>query len=239
MEVLWYMEEEIQLSELLELLWKRKLIILIAVVLCTAASLAYSIFMVTPIYQSDTTLMVNGKKGFDAGDIAASFDLGTISANQKLVVTYGEIVRSRIVLEQVIAQLELEDTYEDMLTKVVSKPVGTTEILKISVTDVDPVKAALIANTISDVFVKEVIRILKVDNVEMIDKAIPIDEPINVKTLMNIAIAIVLGGMIGVFIIFALEALDNTIKTPEDVEKYIGLPLLGMIPEFEQTKQTS
>lgn len=233
------MEEEIQLSELLELLWKRKLIILIAVIVCTAASLVYSVFMVTPIYQSDTTLMVNGKKGFDAGDIAASFDLGTISANQKLVVTYGEIVKSRIVLEQVIAQLELEETYEEMLAKVVSKPVGTTEILKISVTDMDPVKAALIANTISDVFVKEVIRILKVDNVEMIDKAIPIDEPINVKTMMNIAIAIVLGGMIGVFIIFALEALDNTIKTPEDVEKYIGLPLLGMIPEFEQTKQTS
>lgn len=233
------MEEEIQLSELVELLWKRKLIIMIAVILCTVASVAYSIFMVTPIYQSDTTLMVNGKKGFDAGDIAASFDLGTISANQKLVVTYGEIVKSRIVLEQVIAQLELEETYEQMLAKVVSKPVGTTEILKISVTDEDPVKAALIANTISDVFVKEVIRILKVDNVEMIDKAIPIDKPINVKTLMNIAIAIVLGGMIGVFIIFALEAMDNTIKTPEDVEKYIGLPLLGMIPEFEQTKQIS
>ncbi len=233
------MEEEIQLSELIELLWKRKLIILIAVILCTVASVVYSIFLVTPIYQSDTTLMVNGKKGFDTGDIAASFDLGTISANQKLVITYGEIVKSRIVQEQVIAQLGLEENYDEMLEKVVSKPVGTTEILKISVTDQDPVKAALIANTISDVFIKEVIRILKVDNVELIDKAIPLDESINVKTKMNVAVAIVLGLMAGVFIIFAMEALDNTIKSPEDVEKYIGLPLLGMIPQFDQTKQTS
>jgi capsular polysaccharide biosynthesis protein len=109
--------------------------------------------------------------------------------------------------------------------------------LKISVKDTDPVEAAEIANTISDVFIKEVMRILKVDNVEIIDEAIPLNNPINVKLMLNAAIAFILGIMAGVFIIFILEMLDRTIKTAEDVEKHLGLPVIGSIVEFSSVKE--
>jgi capsular polysaccharide biosynthesis protein len=191
-------------------------------------------FLVTPNYKSDTTLMVNSSKGISAGDIAASFDLGSLNLSQKLVVTYGEIVKSRIVLEQVINRLELDMSYEGLLRKTTAQQVGSTEILRISVTDTDPDRAALIANTIADVFVKEVMRILKVNNVETIDTAIAMPNPVNVRLSLNIAISLILGLMIGVFAAFMLEYLDNTIKTPEDVEKYLGIPVLGSIPDVDQ-----
>lgn len=222
-------EETIELRELLEILLKRKLLILIITLTCTVAGGVYSVFLITPMYKSETTLMVNGAKSMT--DIASSLDIGSINLSQKLVVTYGEIVKSRIVLEQTIKHLKLDMTYEELFKKITAQQVGGTEILKISVEDEDPVEAAKIANKISGVFVKEVMRILKVNNVETIDKAIPMPKPINIKITLNVAISMILGLMLGVFIAFMMEYLDNTIKTENDIEKYLELPVLGLIPD--------
>jgi len=226
------MEETIELHELLSILLKRKWLIAIAVILCLIIGTVYSVFFITPMYQSDTTLMVNGSKGASVADIASSFDLGSINLSQKIVVTYGEIVKSRIVLEQVIERLDLDMTYTQLLNQITAQQVGSTEILKISVKNTDFESAAVIANTISDVFIKEVMRILKVNNVELIDVAIPMPSPINVKTVLNIAISLILGLMLGVFVAFALEYLDHTIKTEQDVEKQLGLSVIGFIPDY-------
>ena len=224
-------EETIELRELLEILLKRKLLIILMTVLCTVAGGVYSVFLITPMYNAETTMMVNGAKNMT--DIASSLDIGSINLSQKLVVTYGEIVKSRIVLEQTIDSLKLDMTYEQLLRKTTAQQVGGTEILKIAVQDEDPAQAAIIANKISDVFVKEVMRILKVNNVETIDKAIPIEKPVNVKTALNIAIAMILGLMLGVFTAFVLEYMDNTIKTENDVQKHLDLPVLGLIPDHD------
>lgn len=224
-------EETIELRELLEILLKRKLLIIIMTVLCTVAGGVYSVFLITPMYNAETTMMVNGAKNMT--DIASSLDIGSINLSQKLVVTYGEIVKSRIVLEQTIDSLKLDMTYEQLLGKTTAQQVGGTEILKIAVQDEDPAQAAVIANKISDVFVKEVMRILKVNNVETIDKAIPIEKPVNVKTALNTAIAMILGLMMGVFTAFVLEYMDNTIKTENDVQKHLDLPVLGLIPDHD------
>lgn len=224
-------EETIELRELLEILLKRKLLIIIMTVLCTVAGGVYSVFLITPMYNAETTMMVNGAKNMT--DIASSLDIGSINLSQKLVVTYGEIVKSRIVLEQTIDSLKLDMTYGQLLRKTTAQQVGGTEILKIAVQDENPEQAAVIANKISDVFVKEVMRILKVNNVETIDKAIPIEKPVNVKTALNIAIAMILGLMLGVFTAFVLEYMDNTIKTENDVQKHLDLPVLGLIPDHD------
>ncbi|MDW7660359.1 MAG: Wzz/FepE/Etk N-terminal domain-containing protein [Bacillota bacterium] len=228
------MEETIELRELFEIILKRKWLIIVITIIALIIGSVYSIYMVTPMYKSDTTLMVNGSKGLSASDIAASFDLGSINLSQKLVVTYGEIVKSRIVMEQVIERLELNLSYAELMRKTTSQQVGSTEILRISVEDQNPEQAALIANTISDVFVKEVMRILKVNNVETIDVAIPSENPFNIKTTLNIAIATVLGVMLSVFLSFLMEYMDQTIKTEKDVEKHLGLPVVGVIPDFAQ-----
>lgn len=230
-------EESIELRELFEILIKRKWMIAIAVILCLIVGSVYSLFFVTPMYQSETTLMVNGSKGASVADIASSFDLGSINLSQKIVVTYGEIVKSRIVLEQVIERLDLNMTYTQLLERITSQQVGSTEILKISVRSTNPENAAVIANTIADVFVKEVMRILKVNNVETIDVAIPMSNPINIKTTLNIAISMILGLMLGFFLAFALEYLDQTIKTEQDVEKHLGLSVIGFIPVYSDVQK--
>ena len=228
------MEETIELKELISIFLKRKIIIGIIAILFTLLSIVYTVFILTPVYKSDTTLMVNNAKGLSAGDIASSFSLGDINLNQKLVITYGEIVKSRIVLAQVIDRLDLEMSYGQLLSNIQSSPVGSTEILRISVESLDPNQAAIIANEIADVFVKEVMRILKVNNVETIDKAIPNENPINYRLVLNVMIAFVLGIMLGVFLAFLLEYLDQTVKTEADVEKHLGVNAVGSIADFSR-----
>ena len=228
------MEETIELRELFAIVMKRKWLIALCIVLCMSVGVFYSYYMVTPMYRSYTTLMVNGAKGLSSADFAETLNIGSINLSQKLVVTYGEIIKSRLVMEQVIDKLELEMGYGTLLSMTSAQQVGATEILRIVVQDVNPERAALIANTISEVFIKEVMRILKVNNVETIDAAIPMNYAVNIKTQMNIAIAMVLGAMVGVFIAFVLEYLDRSIKTENDVEKYLDLPVMGVIPDFRK-----
>ena len=112
--------------------------------------------------------------------------------------------------------------------------VKDTEIIQIKVQDHDPETAANLANTIASAFSKQVIRIMNVENVQVLDEAIPQLSPVKPKKAMNIAISLVLGAMLGVLAAFILEFLDTSIKTPEDVEKYLGLPVIGTIPYLKE-----
>ena len=110
--------------------------------------------------------------------------------------------------------------------------VGETEILKITVKDEDPALAALIANTESDVFQQEINDMMEVENVSTIDVAKVPESPVSPNKLMNIAIATVLGMMVSVGLVFVIEFLDRTYKTPNDIERHLGLPLIGAIPDM-------
>ena len=90
-------------------------------------------------------------------------------------------------------------------------------------------KARDIANEIPKVFKKEAKRITKANDIQVIDKAILPQSPIKPNKMMNITIAAALGAMIGLFVVFLIEYLDNKLKTPQDVEEYLELPLLGVV----------
>ena len=122
-------------------------------------------------------------------------------------------------------------SYGELAGKVSVAPLKDTQIISVTVQDTNARRATDIANTIPKVFSKEAKRITKANSVEVIDQAMQPTAPIKPNKVMNIAIAGVLGVMIGLFVIFLLEYLDNKIKTPQDIEKHLGLPLLGVIPD--------
>lgn len=220
------MEETIDLREYFAIIKKRFWIIAIITVIAMVVSGVISFFMLSPVYESKSTLIVNTEKNEDTQMITGD----QFSVSQKLAVTYGEIIKSRAVLESVISNLKLDSEYEDLVEKITVSPVKDTQIISISVQDTNPKKARDIANEIPKVFEKEVKRITKANDIQVIDKAILPENPIKPNKMMNVAIAAVLGMMIGLFVVFVLEYLDNKIKTPQDVEKHLDLPILGVIP---------
>ena len=106
-----------------------------------------------------------------------------------------------------------------------------SQVVKVTVQDPNPQMAADIANTIAEVFQKEIVNFMNIDNINILAKAELGENPSPVKPqpLLNIAIALVVGLMAGVGLAFLLEYLDNTIKDEQDIEKELGLPVLGVI----------
>ena len=220
-------EEVIDLREYLSIIKKKWFIMAILCVVCVAASTVYSFFIAKPVYQAETTLIVKTEKTEGTNTVTSD----QIKTTQQLAVTYGEIIKSRKVLDDVIKNLDLDESYGQLSGKISVSTVSDTQIIKVSVQDTNKSNAAKIANEIPKVFAKEAIRIADGNGVEVIDKAQTPVNPVSPNKKMNILIAGVLGVMIGLFIIFIIEFLNTKIKTPQDIEKELGLPLLGVIPE--------
>lgn len=219
--------EEISLREYFFILRKRLGLILILTIVAVATSGIVSYFVLEPEYQTFTTLMVGKPKDYQS---ESKLEYNELLLNQKLVSTYGELVKSRVVVDQVIKNLNLDMSFKIFTEKVNVNLVKDTEIIKIQVMDADPKLAAEIANETAEVFMDSVKTIMKVENVQVIDKAQPPENPVKPRPKLNMAIAGILGIMAGVFLAFLLEYMDNTLKTPEDIEKHLGLPVLGAIP---------
>ena len=220
------MEETIDLREYFAIIKKRSWIIALITTIAVIVSAVISFFILKPVYQANSTLIVNTEKNEETQMITGD----QFNVTQKLAVTYGEIITSRSVINPVIKNLSLEETYDELVKKITVSPVKDTQIINISVQDINPKKARDIANEIPEVFTKEAKRITKANSVEVIDKAITPIEPVKPNKKMNVAIAAVLGIMIGLFVVFLIEYLDNKIRRPQDIEKQLGLPLLGVIP---------
>lgn len=221
--------EEIELRELFFIVWKKKWLIVLITLVSIIASAVISFFVLPSEYETYTTLMVGKSKEYSG--MNQSIEYNDVLLNQKLVSTYGEIAKSRAVGLKVIEDLDLDMSYGSFIEKLSVSLVNETEIIKISVTHDDPKEAAVIANKTAEVFMSQVKEIMNIDNVQVIDRALVPDGAVSPRPMLNIAIAAVLGIMISVFIIFILEYLDNTIKTPNDVERHLDLPVIGMIPK--------
>ena len=220
-------EYEIDLKEIFHMLQKKWVLITGITVSALIISAIVSFFILTPIYEASTTMIVNYKQNQES--VMTYNDLQT---SQKLVATYTEIVKSERILDEVINKLNLELSPKELINKITVTQVGQTEILKLNVKDEDPELATLIANTISKVFQEGIGQMMEVENVSTIDVAKVPGSPVSPNKLMNIAIATVLGMMVSVGLVFVIEFLDRTYKTPNDIERHLGLPLIGAIPDM-------
>lgn len=223
------MEETIDLREYFFILKKKMWIIVLSAVICGVISGLVSFYVLKPVYEANTTLIVNKEVENETTQMTTSDDLNFV---QKLALTYGEIIKSRSVITSTIDKLNLDMTYEDLSEAVSITNVENTQIIKISVQNENPRVAATICNTIPEIFSTEVQRVVKASGTEVIDKAAVPEEPIKPNKTMNILIATVLGAMISVFVLFLRETLNTKIKEPKDIEEKLGLPVFGVVPKF-------
>lgn len=221
------MEETIDLREYFGIIKKRSKIIVAITLIAMAVSGIVSFFMLSPVYEANTTLIVNKNESSESQTMTGD----EFNVTQKLAVTYGKIITSRTVLNEVIDELNLDVDYSELSEKINVSAVSDTQIISITVQDTNPQKAMDIANAIPKIFTEEAKRITKANGVEVIDTAVLPQSPVKPNKVMNVAIATVLGLMMGLFVVFLLEYMDTKIKKPEDIEKHLGLPILGVVPK--------
>lgn len=216
--------EEIDLKELFEFIKnKLGLLIIITVGVCLLGCV-YGLFLQKPMYKSYTTIILSGSD--------SQITQSELSLSKSLVDTYAEIVKSRRVLEQVIEELNLDTTYEKLSNKISVTSVNNTEIIKITVADTDPTEAKNIANVTANYFTKEVVDLYKVNNVNVLDEANTTNTPYNINVAKQIIIYLFIGLVISAGVLFIIFYFDRTIKSAEQVEQKIKLPILGSVEEF-------
>ena len=221
--------EEIDLKELFNIFWSKKIIILIVLAVFTAVGFIYETSFKTPKYTSSTTLvlaMSTSEK--DKGENAITTT--DITLNSKLVSTYSEMVKSKDVIRTVISNLKIDEDEEELRKNVAVTSVEDTELIKIEVTHKNPRYAAKIANELAKVFSDKVNEIYKINNVYILDEAEIEDEPSNINYVKDILIFVLAGLVISVGYVFIANMLDTTVKTTEDIEKACNVPVLATIP---------
>lgn len=216
--------EEIDISQLLGYFKTKIIYIIFAMSLAFCVSSIYVNRFRVPEYTSSTTILLN--KANETGTINTS----DLNVDRTLVPTYGEIIKSKRVLREVINNLTLDLDYRDLYGNVSVGEVTDTSIIKISVTNTDSVLAADIANEIASVFSQEIVEIYKIENISIIDEAEASDVATSASTIKIVGVATIAGAVIAIGIIFAIFYFDTTIKNEEDIERATGLPVIGTVP---------
>ena len=223
---------EIDVFQLLNTLWKRKLIIALVAIVTGAIAFAYSSFIIKPEYTSTTRIyVVNRNQGDKPG--LTNQDL---QAGSYLVKDYREIILSQDVLEKVVTDLKLNMSTKGLASKIqVTVPVDT-RIVSISVKDKQPEEASRIANSLREVAAQKIINVTRVSDVTTLEEARPATSPSSPNIRRNTLIAFLGGLGVVVVVVLLVELLDVRVKRPEDIEDVMQIPLLGVIPNLDKLK---
>ena len=221
------MEESISLKELFLTFKKRMWLIASITIVAVLITGLVSYFVLTPIYSASTQILVNQSKSEES--LYQNYEVQT---SLQLINTYSVILKSPRILNEVIGELNLSMSADELNEEITVESESDSQVVNITVEDKSPTMAANIANTTAKVFQKNIANIMNVDNVAILAEATISDNPTPIKPqpILNMLIGLVVGLMVGVGLAFLLEYMDNTIKTEQDIENLFNVPVLGVIP---------
>lgn len=225
----------IDLKGFFTILKRYLLFITLFTLIFTLLSWYISSFLITPIYEASTEILVN--KFEDDQDNA--YNLNDMNTDLKLISTYSVIIKSPRITDLVIAEYGLDLTSEELVDKLSIETVTDSQVMKISVKDTDYIEAARIANAIVAVFQREIVKIMNVDNVQILSSAKPIMnlKPVSPNVTFITVLALFLSFAIAIGLVLIMEFLDDSLKTDEEIEQLTGYPVLGGISKIKFSKK--
>lgn len=207
-----------------------------------AAGLAFGIgvylvlsLLVTPTFESRVTFYVYNNSG--GASQSGSIDKSDLQAAESLATTYSKILESNSVLNAVLSDLNSTLTRKELAQMVDVAVVTNTQLLEVVITSTDANFACKVAESFASVAPAEIVRITKVGGVEVVDHPEVATEQASPRTAFDTAIAVVVGVIIAAVIIILKTLSDTTIYLPEDIEKLVGVAVIGQIPEIEGTEK--
>ena len=218
---------EIDLVELLGVILHNLWIIIVSGVIVAAVALLVSYFIITPKYESVTKIYVISKTNAD------TMTYSDLQAGSTLTKDYKELVKSRPVLEEVLAETGIDVELKDLEEQITVEVPTDTRIVSITVEDKDPYEARIIADSVRIAAAKHIQEVMDTEAVNVVEEAsLPIEKS-SPSILKNTAIGYAVGLFLAIAIVMINYIMDDTIKTPDDVEKFLGVSVLGSIPYSE------
>lgn len=212
--------------------------ILVSLVLVAATlSAIVSVYFIKPQYEASTTLFVYKKNDND------NTYLGGLTLGTQLVKDSTTLIKSDKILNEAISKLGLDKiiTAAQLSNSITANAKIDTRIFVLTVRSLDPVRAADLANAISEVYIDELKNLIGVSSqspntelVNIVDRAVTNNIPVSPNVKLNIMIAALLGAALGLGIIFLLDKLDDTIRSPEVIRLHYGVDVIGFIPFIKE-----
>ena len=220
--------ETIDLLEVLNVVRQHILVILLTTVIAAAAGFGVSKFLLVPKYESSALMIVNTRQ-----DVTANVTSDQINSAAKLVSTYSIIIKSDTVLQQVINNLGLNLTYSELKDRVTVTAVDDTQVMQITVLSDNPEWARQVCEQITLISPDVILESVEAGSVKLISQAAVNPDPVSPNVSRNTAVAALLGLVLSIGVVILREMLDNRIKSEDDVRKYLDMPVIGVIPDYE------
>lgn len=218
-------EQVISISEIIDAVKKRWKIIALTTVLATVVSGIFSFFVISPTYEASTKIFI-GKEGAES----EGYNSSDVSMYQNLIKTYSELIKTKDLVNKAINNSEYDLSVNSVLNGITVNTLTGTQILQISYQSKSPSIAKNMLESITNEFITKAEELVPNGNVKILESVELPKNPVAPNKTMNIAIAFILGMMVGFGIVFLLEYLDNTYKNKEQLEKDLDIPVLGVIP---------
>ena len=219
---------EIDILELLSVVLSKIWIVICSAIVFAAAAYLFCIFLVTPKYESTTKIYVINRQNSE------SLTYSDLQSGTQLTKDYQELVTSRPVLEEVKAELGL-DIENEKFKKAITVSVPTdTRIVSITAEDTDPYMARAIADRVRISAAQHIANVMNTEAVNVVEEANLPTEISSPKIIRDTVIGGVFGAFLAIMIIVIIYIMDDTIKNPDDVEKYLGISVLGSIPVLDE-----
>lgn len=223
---------EIDVFQLVKVIWKRKFLIVLTAIIAGLAAFAYSSFVIKPQYTSTTRIYVVNRNQADKPGLTNQ----DLQAGAYLVKDYREIILSQDVLDKVVKDQSLTIDARTLGKKISVTVPAETRIVTISVRDGNPEEASRIANALREVAAQKIISVTRVSDVTTLEEARPATSPSSPNIRRNTMMATIAGVGFVTVIVLLVELLDDRVKRPEDIEEVMHLSLLGVIPNLEKLK---
>ena len=229
-------EIELDLFQVVNILWQKALIIILAATIFGAASFAGTFFFISPKYKATTSMYVNNSS-FSFGATSFSITSSELSASNTLVSTYLYILESRTTLEEVISEAGLSYTYEDLEKMIDARAVSDTAAFDVTVESENPVEAELVANTIAKILPDRIAEIVDGSSVRIVDYAIIPAHRSSPSYIKNTLIGALIGGILCSAVVLAVfvtsEKRNDDIRSVDDLkDMYPDIPVLALIPDM-------
>ncbi len=221
-------EEEISLSELFGIVKPYLIHIVLISIVFSLLSFIVTKALIKPVYESSATVIVNNRK-----NESQSITSDEINSARNLASVYGIVIKSNAVMEPVVEVMNTDITMDALSKQVTVSSVDNTQVIKISVKDTDPVLAREYTNEIIKVAPDIIVDMVEAGSVKVVSYPQISNSPISPNTKMNVLVAGMLGFMLSIGFVFVRYLLDKTFRSPQMVEDYLELPIIGVIPNIE------
>lgn len=221
-------EIEIDLMQIIKLLISKLWIIIVAGAIMGLLALLGTKLLITPMYQSTAKLYINTRQN------DSNTTLSDVQVSTQIVKDYKVLVTSRPVIEQVISNLNIDMEADALIGAITCKIETDSRVLSITVTDKDPYLAKQIVDELADVSATRIPKVTKIEGVEIIEYGVVPEAQSSPNTMMNTVVGALFGMVVVIVVVIVRFILDDTLKNSDDVEKYLGLSTLALIPITEE-----